>query len=144
MARTSDRAERILAQLTLALALDPDSGDADDASLREALGWYSAALAGDPGSIVAAHGAARLGARFNDDQAYIAGTAALADMAAPAERAVRLTQAAGRLLAARDAHLGAPAARLERAFDWSRRTPTASSPARCSWAGEWKRASAIA
>ena len=118
VARTSDRAERILAQLTLALALDPDSGDADDASLREALGWYSAALAGDPGSIVAAHGAARLGARFNDDQAYIAGTAALADMAAPAERAVRLTQAAGRLLAARDAHLGAPAARLERAFDW--------------------------
>ncbi len=104
--------------MTLALALDPDVTGADETSLREALGWYSSALAEEPGSIVAAHGAARLGVRLGDDRAYVAGTTALAAVAPPAERAVRLTQAAGKLLSARDPHFGAPAARLARAFDW--------------------------
>ena len=114
----SDSGERALAQLTLALALDPDAPGTDDASLREALHGYLAALGEDPASIVAAHGAVRLGVRFDDEPAYIKGTRALADVAPPAERAVRLTQAAGKLLAARHADLGGPAARVERAFDW--------------------------
>jgi hypothetical protein len=118
VASAADRTDRVLARLALALALDPDSPGSDDLSLREALGSYKAALAEAPGSIIAAHGSARLGARFDDEQAYVAGTRVLADVAPPAERAVRLTQAAGKLLASRDGHFGTPAARLERAFDW--------------------------
>ncbi len=109
---------RVLAQLTLALALDPEAATVPDASLREALGLYSAALAADPSSILAAHGAVRLGAIFNDDEAAIAGATALAEVTPPAERALRLTHAAARLLATRDPRASDPAVRFERATGW--------------------------
>ncbi|HEY2515269.1 MAG TPA: hypothetical protein VGI39_30590, partial [Polyangiaceae bacterium] len=88
-----------------------------DASLREALDAYEAVLADEPHSALAAHGAARLGARFRDDVAAIAGTTALAEAAPAAERAIRLTHAAGKELSSRDPRLGTPEARLSRALD---------------------------
>ena len=112
----ADRTERHLARLTLAWVLDPEEGG-DDESRKEALRVYAAALEDEPRSALAAVGAARLGARFQDDAAFIAGATALADAAPGAERAIRLTHGAGKVLSSRDGRLGDPAIRLARALD---------------------------
>ncbi len=127
VAGATDPADRALAQLTIAMALDNDATGTDDAPLREALAWYSSALVEAPLSIVAAEGSARLGARLGSDRAQIAGTVALAEATPGAmERAAKWTHAASRLLATRDAQLGSVPERLARAFEWLERALDAS------------------
>jgi serine/threonine-protein kinase len=108
--------ERRWTHLAIALALEPEDAPLDQSATREALASYREVQRLDLRSVVAAAGAARLGAALADGEAVVAAALAHAELAAdPRRRAIFLVHAAGQTLASSDARLGARAVRLGRA-----------------------------
>jgi serine/threonine protein kinase len=113
LGQASSSTETLYLRLSLALAMDTVDGDA-----RQALEQYREALRVDDGSVVAAAGAARLGAALADAEASVVAAVAQAGLVSdPRARAAYLVQAASQTLSAQDARLGARPERLARAGD---------------------------
>lgn len=114
----SSPGEKLWAHLTSALTLEPEDAPRADEGTRAALAAYREAQRVDPGSVVAAAGAQRLGAALSDAEAEVAAALAHAELTAdPARRAVFLVQAAGQTLASQNPRLGTRADKLARAAD---------------------------
>jgi tetratricopeptide (TPR) repeat protein len=111
LAHAPSGGERLAAHLALGAILDPEPAAPDEATARPALLHYRKALEIDPRSVVAAEGAARLGAALGDVEAVIAAALAHADLTDdPKRRAAQLVLAAGQTLSG---HLQPPRPRSE-------------------------------
>jgi tetratricopeptide (TPR) repeat protein len=118
LGRASSHTESLVLLLSLALSEDPGEDVVPGATARSALEHYRAALRIEPRSVVAAAGAARLGAALGDVDASIAAALAHADLAqGSSERASFLVRAASHLLSEQAQQLGARGERLARAGD---------------------------
>jgi serine/threonine protein kinase/tetratricopeptide (TPR) repeat protein len=115
--QASSDTEKLCLHLVLALALDAGETRSDRDS-RRALEHYRKALRVDDRSVVAAAGAARLGAALGDAEASVAAAIALAHLTSSArQRAVLLVQGASQSLSSQDARFGHRPARLARAAE---------------------------
>jgi hypothetical protein len=121
LASATEPSDRLVHHLSLALLLDEADAPLGPRT-RDALANYRASLQLDPGSITAALGASRLAAVLADAEAGVAAAKASADLAStPRERAYFLVQAAGVLLATKDARLGNADERRSRAGELAER-----------------------
>ena len=108
--------ERLYAHLFLGVLLEPEATAGDDVRARAALLHYRKALEIDSRSVVAAEGAARLGAELRDPEAVVAAALAHSDLTNdPRRRAAHLVQAAGQTLSAQGAPRGTRSECLARA-----------------------------
>jgi protein kinase-like protein len=114
LAQATVEAERLFAHLALGVLLEPDA--IDEARGRAALLHYRKALEIDPRSVIAAQGAARLGAELHDAEAVVAAAVAQADLTDdPRRKAVFLVQAASQTLSAQGVPRGTRSECLARA-----------------------------
>ncbi len=112
--------DKVWAHLAMALLLEADDADPARERKRAALSHYGEALAIDGCSVVAAAGAARLGAELRDPQAVVVAALAQAHLVDdPKESSTFFVQAAAQTLSARD--LGARSECLARAGEWRER-----------------------
>jgi tetratricopeptide (TPR) repeat protein len=115
LSQATGETERLCAHLALGVLLEP-AGARDEAAGRAALLHYRKALELDARSVVAAEGAARLGAELGDPEAVVAAALAHADLTSdPRRRAAHLVLAAGQTLSGQGAPRGTRSECLARA-----------------------------